>query len=463
VRSRQERWGRIVFCAGWFGALGLAVRAGATSRDTNPEHLLGLLPAAYLAAWGPFFALSPLRPAGKAARFLACTLSMGLALGLFELPAALRLVDYRAVFSTPTPSWRRPGNLPDPELIYVRKGNERHRLRFIGSDLVRLNGAPQTTYVCDLRLDGRGFRNPTDLPSADVVVVGDSFIEGLQVAEPELVSARLGRLLGASVANLGRTGYGPQQELGVLRRYGVSLRPRTCVWAFYEGNDLQDAGTYGAEQRQASRALREPASKESFGRSFTRNGLDFAIRRWLRPEPTRPARLQTGWFNDTSGARTAMYFSCADYEAGGLSEASADGPNGWKRVRSVLADAHALCAREGIDLVVVFIPTKFRVYRDLCTFDPQSPCTGWPVGNLPGALKDGVASISDEIGFLDLTPRLQAEAKGGAVLYLPDDTHWSAEGHRSTAVAVAEFLTERRATHRPGVGRSVETPQTARR
>ena len=36
------------------------------------------------------------------------------------------------------PAWRRPGNRPDPELIYVREGHRRTRLRFRGADLHRL-------------------------------------------------------------------------------------------------------------------------------------------------------------------------------------------------------------------------------------------------------------------------------------------------------------------------------------
>ena len=94
------------------------------------------------------------------------------------------------------------------------------------------------------------------------MIVGDSFVEGLHVAEPDLISARLAERLGEPVANLGRTGYGPQQELEVLRRHGLAMHPRAVVWAFYEGNDLQDVATYDDDRHQAARALREePASR----------------------------------------------------------------------------------------------------------------------------------------------------------------------------------------------------------
>src|SRR5262249_42216171 len=151
---------------------------------------------------------------GNAARFVACT---GAALGglaLIEAAALLRVVDYGVVFKTPRPPWRRPGYRPDPELIYVKTGPRRTPETFQGAELHQLRGAaPWKTYRCDLQLDRNGFRNPVDLEQSGVVLVGDSFVEGLHVAAPELVTAHLAQALATTVANLGRSGYGPQQEL----------------------------------------------------------------------------------------------------------------------------------------------------------------------------------------------------------------------------------------------------------
>ncbi len=450
MASRRVRVG---FCLGWAASLGLALRAGALAIATGPEHLIALLGLGYLAAWGPYFLLSRLGPAGRAARFVACSASMGAVWLMFEGPALVRLVDYRGVFSTPTPPWRRPGNRPDPELVFVRKGHRQERLRFAGADLHGLKGAgPVAAYRCDLVTDRDGFRNPVDLRRADVVVLGDSFVEGLQVGAEELVSARLAERLGAPVANLGRTGYGPQQELHVLRRFGVPLRPRACVWAFYEGNDLQDVAAYEADRDRAGRAGVESAARDWYARGFARNGLAYLAREWLRPEPTRPAGLQAGRFVEASGRAVPIYFSCGVHE-GRAPPATPRGESAeLARFRSILAEARVLCDRAGIELVVAFVPTKFRVYRDLCRFAPGSPCPGWPVDDLPRAVEAAVASAGPGIGFVDLTPRLRAEAEAGALVYLADDTHWSAAGHRSAARALGDRLDGRRRPDRAGSG-----------
>jgi hypothetical protein len=433
-----------MFAAGWAGTLVLALRVGATAIDVNPEQLLGLVATGYLAAWGLVFFLSRHGSEGNAARFLACTGAILAGVAVFEAMALLHVVDYRGVFQTPTPPWRRPGYRPDPELIYAKLGPRHTRELFRGAELHRLRGAaPGHVYECDLRLDRNGFRNPVHLRTSDVVVVGDSFVEGLHVAADELLTTRLSSALGQAVANLGRSGYGPQQELHVLRRYGLPLGPQTCVWAFYEGNDLQDVNAFDSYQKDLSYILHESPAQALYGRSLTRNLLALAIRSWLRPEPSRPAQRHCGQFAGGAGASLSMYFASGVQHGPGGPPLPRRNSRELGRVRAILEEASSLCQRQGAQLVVVFIPAKFRVYRDLCSFDRDAACRDWPIDDLPDALGQALRAASTAIGYLDLTPHLRAAAARGALLYLPDDPHWSADGHRAAGYALADYLRSR--------------------
>ncbi|KAJ3089441.1 hypothetical protein HK102_006400, partial [Quaeritorhiza haematococci] len=335
------------------------------------------------------------------------------------------------VFHTPTPPWRRSGNLADPDLLYARKPGQRLRLRFEGSDRHGLRDAPPAPPdSCDVTLDGLGFRNPPGLEAARVVLVGDSFVEGLQVRDDELVSARLAERLGAPVANLGRTGYGPRQELAVLERYAAKFAPRTCVWFFYEGNDLQDLHEYDANQKNLRYILDERRAESGYGRSFVRNGLGFAIRNWLRPDPTRPAEAYTGLFSDRKVGRTPIYFGTGIQHGSGGPEFPRGKSDELKRVRGILADARALCRENGVELVVAFVPAKLRVYRDFCAFAPDSPCVAWPSDDLPGDFRRLVEGLGPDVGFVDLTGPFRASAEAGGLAYLPPATPWCGEGHR---------------------------------
>ncbi|WP_165245308.1 alginate O-acetyltransferase AlgX-related protein [Paludisphaera soli] len=440
---RRRRLARLLIAAGWWGLVGWFVRETLRTRDAGAEHLIAAAALAYLAAWCPILALARWSPPGKLARFGACTASIAAAFLAVEIPAALGVVDYREVFHTPTPPWRRSGNLPDPDLLYARKPDQRLRLRFEGSDRHGLRDAPPATpYTCDVTLDGLGFRNPPGLEAADVVLVGDSFVEGLQVGDDELISTKLAERMGAPVANLGRTGYGPRQELAVLDRHAAGFRPRACVWFFYEGNDLQDLAAYESD-RERVKALRPESPRRAwYGRSFVRNAAGWLTRSSAR-DATVPARERAGAFRDDQGASTPIYFSCGVHEGDAEAVPGRAKPETMARLKEVFAEAEALCRARGIELVVAFVPSKFRVYRDLCAFEAGSPCPGWPVDDLPNAVAKAAREASPAIEFVDLTPRLHAEAEAGKLVYLPDDTHWSADGHQVAALAIAERLDDR--------------------
>jgi hypothetical protein len=70
------------------------------------------------------------------------------------------------------------------------------------------------------------------LDRADIVVIGESYIEAPMIRDNALSTTVLAGLQGRKVANLGNSGYGPQQELAVLKRFGLPLRPKVVVWAF---------------------------------------------------------------------------------------------------------------------------------------------------------------------------------------------------------------------------------------
>ena len=62
----------------------------------------------------------------------------------------------------------------------------------------------------------------------------------------------------------------------------------------------------------------------------------------------------------------------------------------------------------GIDLVVVYIPEKFRVFRDICPCAEGAECHGWVLNDLPDRFRRLVSEISPDIGYVDLTPALTA-------------------------------------------------------
>jgi hypothetical protein len=424
MRPRRERLARIVVSLLWMGGLILALRLGIGAVD--PSQVLGLLIAVYLGIWGVVFFLRPNATTTNAARFSLVTLSIGLTIGLVELPALLGRIDYRDIFQTPTAPWRRHGHRPDADLIYVREAGRHDHQKFIGGELAGLSGVgTRTVYEADIHYDAEGFRNPSVRKTADIVVVGDSFVEGLHVSDAELMTTKLARETELSVVNLGRSGDGPQQERFVLERFGLPKHPKICIWLFYEGNDLEDAAEYEGNRAIVASLGPISMSRTLYERCFLRNALMFARTSWFAPEKKRSAAQFQAVFASRNQGDITMTFASEDHRRNNTPAKIA------KAIEAIQA-AEALCQRNGVKLIVVFVPTKLRVYRETCRFAKDFPGIGAGQDALPETLRNALGKMT----FLDLTPELRRRAARGELTYFADDTHWTSLGHTVATEAI---------------------------
>jgi hypothetical protein len=342
------------------------------------------------------------------------------ALALFEIPALLKIVDYRGVFGEPFQD--------DPELGFRHLPHAHSRGRASGGLVSTLHKVPRADmkeYRWDLRYDQNGFRNEVDLRKADIAVIGDSFVEGSAIPFPQIMTSRLAKLQGKITANFGLNMYGPHQELIVLKRYGLPLEPQTVLWVFSECSDLHDI----IHDRQVQ--LHPPAPGAAvFERSFTKQ----VIRAFMPLLVTRPdGRNRSGIVHTPDGKQVTAYFlQSIDLDTDSL--------NAIDETTRVLGEAYALCRAHGVRLVFVFAPDRFRVLHDFCQFPAYSECSRWSVPDLPARLQRGIESISPDLGFLDLTPALVDVVKTGDLPYFTDDVHWSPAGHQAAAEAINQYL-----------------------
>ena len=89
--------------------------------------------------------------------------------------------------------------------------------------------------------DKYGFKNPNIVyqDQVDIILIGDSYAEGLCEDENNDISGHL-RNLNFNSVNLGVTGSGPLLSLGILREFIQKLNPKYIVYLYFEGNDLND-------------------------------------------------------------------------------------------------------------------------------------------------------------------------------------------------------------------------------
>jgi hypothetical protein len=119
---------------------------------------------------------------------------------------------------------------------------------------------------------------------------------------------------------------------------------------------------------------------------------------------------------------------------------TADDEKALEGIGSTLEDASESCVAHGARLIVVFVPTKFRVYGAISKPGPESIWGSWVLNELPDRLRQMVSKIPSGSSYLDLTPFFQERAPKGELLYYADDSHWSPEGHELAARTIDEFI-----------------------
>ncbi len=128
-------------------------------------------------------------------------------------------------------------------------------------DIVRMGFIPPSSppgplHRFSLHTDAAGFRNRSIDERVEVAALGDSFTDAMTMAAEAAWPAQLEQTLGVPVRNYGTAGFGPQQELLVLKDFVVPRRPRTVVLAFFAGNDIFDAEAFDAFQRSGGTVRR---------------------------------------------------------------------------------------------------------------------------------------------------------------------------------------------------------------
>ena len=439
--------------------------------------LVVLTPALWLAA---VIAWSLRTHTAKEVLFRTAALLLGVSVAVAAADIAGRIrrepryIEHQVLDRT-----RWPGERVD-DVVRHRPPDQQYRIRYTDAPVAARSypSAPPGYPTVDITLttDHRGYRNLTRLDRYDIVTLGDSFTEGSRVSDEEAWPVRVGRTLRRTVYNLGISGVDPDYYLTTLRAFGLPLKPKIVFIMIYEGNDFK--GTpLGKELAQAE-------------------GRDI-------PEPTASVPARIGRWVETSIKYSPVVLSLRNAFIHRLGPINADGPvagaeilswmpvalppgpeaqyyafepkrlvrlywtqaafresYGWASTAEVFRRIKALCAEEGIRLVVVYAPSKPHVVMplvaDRVTAEQLHAFASFKARNLPppGEFKrelvarlDTQEAVAREffaaegVEFISTTAILRQWAAAGRQVYYTYDQHWTALGHEAVAEAVARTVT----------------------
>jgi hypothetical protein len=299
-----------------------------------------------------------------------------------------------------------------------------------------------------------------------IVILGDSFIEAMQVPLQDTVGRRLEQELNQlpggvryEVISLGVSGYGTASELLAYRDIGRLYSPDLVLLAFYPGNDIHNnspkletvlAPVYAEDGSLDHVAA---ASKSTTGRvsllgrilnnwqayHFVRKMVltqHPAIARWLvdiglvQPGAVMKSPVRAGVPPDY-----LVYASVKD----------SDWQDAWRHTESLLTEFRRMVKGNGSRFVLAIVAGREQVDRrswdEIVRTHPAMQEGDW---NVYGP-EQRLARWCDENGMtcLRLSVAFLAAQGGAGALHYHYDGHWTPAGHRLAAETIAGFLRDR--------------------
>nr|MBI3614443.1 hypothetical protein [Nitrospirota bacterium] len=299
-------------------------------------------------------------------------------------------------------------------------------------------------------------------PAPRVLALGDSFTWGAGVSYDEafvtLIERRLQTVAPeAEVINVGVPAWGLQEELHLLKVYGIRFQPDLVVLNFFIGNDIQNKRGDDLSLPQLLIVAGQSYYVHSNGnwlhdrigpdRWYLYHDLNFLFR--IGGARVRQALNGKGdsAFGAMSSGESAPLVSRAQYVRGiyersdiYLAEDTRFFAQHWARTQATLLALWAFLSERGIPLLLVIIPDHVQLDRALQTeylagigqaadqydfYKPQRLLLAW-------CQERGIPTVA-------LLPAFEA-AGSPETLYFRNDFHLTASGHRLAAQVVAPAL-----------------------
>lgn len=285
-----------------------------------------------------------------------------------------------------------------------------------------------------------------------VLVLGDSFMEGLGVELEASFCRRLESLLNQKgekweVINGAIGGWGPDQEYLYLLDEGLAYGPDFVVAGFFLGNDVLDLGRKDMIRFQRGRAYAKTRGQLNWLvklKGFLQNHSHlyvFVQKRLLAWDFTRNLLARLGLTSESSSAvKTVRVRSDKKPLPNRLIMLLKDRPPSiraaWLKTEKLLAAMRSLGEEKGFRLLIAAIPSRIQIDSAYM----ESVAARYKVApeeldpGLPNRLLREICR-RNKIQLLDL-----GEVFGdtrGTSMYHAGSLHWSREGHERASAAVA--------------------------
>jgi lysophospholipase L1-like esterase len=389
----------------------------------------------------------------------------GLILFGILISLAVLEVGFRSLYPDPSPKLVNQGLQFHPTygLAFTPNAEGWHSsLRGEYSSYIKINSKGLRGHEYDYKQSDNTYR---------ILVLGDSFTAGLQVAEEETFPKLLEALLQAEfprtnfeVINAGVIGYGTDNQLAYFTAEGYKYQPDLVLLAFFTGNDITDNiwySLYNLENDQLVQvAAAQPPDPGARAPGWSREGSTF---RKVRTFLYSNSRLYSVSIELLTLAAIQRVPALANLLISlGLVEITQPVVNygniyafrylpeeAWIKTEALIVQLKREVEANGGELLVAILPDETDVDEDRRSeiYDAYAHLTKEQAlsGPLPAR---HIAQLlqAQNISYVSLLTALQDhQRQTGEVLYYRYDGHWNAAGHAVAGQAIFQYLIENRA------------------
>lgn len=275
-----------------------------------------------------------------------------------------------------------------------------------------------------------------------ILVLGDSFMEALQVPYEESFPSLLERALEqktarrVEVVNASVSGWGTDDELQYLKTYGMVWSPDLILVAMTLHNDISDN-------------LRERFHTTRNGAVVARSNESASFLQYKVVQLKSFLAARSHAFQLVRHARRSGELRVAAGQLGShVVELFRDGTDGSVArgvvlTELLLARMQAMASAEGRRVALVLLPLAVQLSDEKFDALDAQAATGSTRGldrERPQRLMLGVADRTG-IPAIDLLPGFRSWTAGGGDLFFERDGHWNARGHRlAVEIVVREVV-----------------------
>lgn len=291
-----------------------------------------------------------------------------------------------------------------------------------------------------------------------VLLLGDSFVEALQVPLAETFARGLERRLGAvagrpvEVVSMGVSGYGTASEYLWYREHGRAFRPDVVLLSFYPGNDVRNNSPTLEPTLRPVYAADGTLERVAGGKAGTGGGGGWLNRsaayRYVRKlvltrQPALAARLADWGLLQRGALRSAPMSDDVPVDYWVFAQQPPpEWQDAWARTEGLLAALHQAVTADGAALVIMIVTAREQIYADawaqLQATYPAMQRVAWDLDGPERRVLDWCAR--NDVPCVPLSPAFRGARDESPPLHWHFDGHWTPAGHTLAAQTMADAL-----------------------